>query len=293
VCVLVKALAKNPDDRYQSMNDFAVALEKLARGDLSATVKIETKKDLTQESTVVEKMPTMMRTGQAAQHADSSRSGSSGWKRFLAMGLGGVAVVAIGICLVVAAILILQGNGSPSAPEPTAFVPYVEPTSPPVVVEPTSPPPPDPPTSAPVVVVPTLVVIQPTNPPSATAVPSCPGAKYPTRLTVNFDARVCTKSERLIVRAATNRNATERISIYPGVVILLMKGPTCDDDSWWWFVEVKPGAKVSNQNRSAGDFWFSTQVYRGWVREGPRHNEQDEDKYYLCQGPQCNYSCQE
>jgi serine/threonine protein kinase len=272
--VLVKALAKHPEDRYQSMDDFAAALEKLARGDLSATAKIETKKDLTQESTIVEKMPTMARTSQVGQRADGSRS--SGWKGFLAMGLGGVAVVAVGICLVVAAILILQGNGSPSAPEPTDFVPYVAPTSRPVEAAPTARPAEVQPTTRPPQVIPTLI---PTNPPTPTAVPSCPNAKYPTRLVADRDARVCTKSERLIVRKNHRLNAGEVLSLYPGTTIRILEGPVCADNFWWWKVEVYPGTTYGLQGYSYSKTWTTNQSYTGWAREG-----WDEiDAYFICQ----------
>lgn len=269
--LLVKALAKRPADRYQSMSEFAAALEKLAHGDLSATAKIDSRKDLTQDATVVDRAPTMAYQSQDSQRRNDFRS--SGWKGFLAMGLGGAVMVIMGICLLAAAILILQGNGSPSVPEPTAFVPYIAPTSRPVdaeptsrpieVVQPTSPPP----------------QVIPTNPPTATKVPSCPGAQYPTRLVADRDARVCTKTERLIVRRNHRLNADELLSLYPGTTIRILEGPVCADNFWWWKVEVYPGTIYGLQGYSYSTTWRTLQTYTGWAREG----WDAIDPYFICQ----------
>ncbi len=71
--VLIKALAKKPDDRYQNMEDFAAALERLAHGDLSATLKMSGTTAMTQETTVVDTMQTGMAvSGGSAQYAGSS-----------------------------------------------------------------------------------------------------------------------------------------------------------------------------------------------------------------------------
>ncbi len=113
--VLLKALAKKPDDRYQKMDDFAAALEGLARGDVSTITKVERKKAQTQGTTLMDSTPTSMAgfeptvqyegstgtgqtmqqaggVGQTRQYEGGSGSRSPGWKRFIPFGLGGIAV---------------------------------------------------------------------------------------------------------------------------------------------------------------------------------------------------------
>ena len=178
----------------------------------------------------------------------------------------------LGICLVVAAILIWQGNGSPSAPEPTVYNPYVAPTSRPVDVEPTSRPAEVQPTTRPAQVIPTDV-------PTSTPVPTCPNAKYPTRLRKDADARVCTKNERLIVRKSPRLNGAEVLSLYPGTTIRILAGPVCADNFWWWKVEIYPGTPYGLQGYSYSKTWTTNQSCTGWAREG--WDEVDAD--FICQ----------
>ena len=285
--ILVKALAKRPEDRYQNMDDFAAALERLVRGDLSSTtMKVGKKKAATQESTVVDSMPTSMvgsgptmqyeggsGSGQSRQYAASSGSGSSGWKRFLGIGLGGLAIVVVGICIVGAVVILMQWNNNPTTPQPTEFIPYVAPTTRPVEVQPTSRPPSQDPTSPP------PVIVQPTTPPVFTATPSCPRAKYPTRLQANRDASICTQSERVIVRRSAKMSAGEILSLYPGTTIRIVQGPVCADDFWWWKIEIYPGTPYGKQGYDYSTTWITDRSYTGWAREG----WDEKDPYFICQ----------
>ena len=273
--ILLKALAKRPEDRYQTMNDFAAALERLAHGDLSVTAKMDRKKELTQESTVVDKMPTMVQTSRTVQGAREARPESSCRKRFLAFGIGVVGMIVVGICVLAAIYFLVQGTNSPSAPEPTEFIPYVEPTSRPEIAAPTSQPPAVPPTIAPIV--PTLVVVSPTT--ASTATPSCPLAKYPTRLKADREARICTKEDRVIVRRSADMDATEILSLYPGATIRILEGPVCADDFWWWKVEIYPGTMFGLQGYPYSRTWTANRTYYGWAREG----WDDKDSYFICQ----------
>jgi serine/threonine protein kinase len=280
--VLVKALAKNPDDRYQSMDDFAAALERLARGDLSVTGSVATvggrKKEFTQAATLVENPPTRGQVGGTVQATRSARTTSSNTTRILAFGAGFVGIVVVGICILGALYFLLRDTSSPSAPEPTALIPYVAPTAVPPAVQPTQPPPNSPgdlPTIPPVI--PTLVVIQPTNPPSPTATPSCPRAKYPTQLKADRDAYICTQSERVIVRRAADMSADEIFSLYPDTTIRILEGPVCADDFWWWKIEIYANTIYGKQGSSRT--WTTTKSVFGWAREG----WDDKDPYFICQ----------
>jgi serine/threonine protein kinase len=272
--VLVKALEKKPELRYQNMDDFAAALEKLARGELSSTMKVAKKKTMTQETTMVDTMQTgMAGSGGSTQYRSSSDSNSPGWKRFIPIGLGGLGIVLAGVCILVAAVIIMQGNKSTATQEPTGFIPYVAPTTRPVEVQPTSRPPSINPT------LPPLVVVQPTNPPAFTATPSCPRAKYPTRLQADRDARICTQYERVIVRRSASMNADEIASLYPGTTIRILQGPVCADDFWWWKVQIYAGTAFGRQGYDYNRKWIANNIMNGWAREG----WDDKDAYFICQ----------
>jgi serine/threonine protein kinase len=285
--ILFKALAKQPDDRYQNMDDFAAALEKLARGDLSSIpMTMDKKKSMIQEATVLDTTPTEMAgsipsthyesskgSGGSTQYGSSSGSGSSGWKRYLPIGLGAVGIIVAGICILAAIVILMQGNNSPTTPSATGFIPYVSPTTRPIVIQPTSRPPSVDPTSPP------PVIVQPTNPPESTATPSCPRAKYPTLLKPDREARICTQSERVIVRRSASMNAEEILSLYTGTTIRILEGPVCADDFWWWKIEIYPGTVFGKQGYDYSRTWVTDSTYTGWAREG----WDDKDKYFICQ----------
>jgi serine/threonine protein kinase len=291
--ILLKALAKTPDDRYQNMNDFAAALEQMARGDVTPAMK----KVASPPATLTDYLPSPARTRDTTslltqrvsrQFEQSPVPKSSAGQRWLAFGVGGIGMLIAGICLIAVVVIILRGISAPATPAP-----YVQSTAPifsTVVVYPTA--------GQQVEVYPTAaqqVDVYPTIPPldtivptedvpTATSTPSCPGAKYPTRIQPKRDARICTKTERLIVRVDTNRSAKEKFSLYTGTYVHIIEGPTCSDDAWWWKIEIYPGTPWGLQYKNGGlPMGTTDQSYTGWVREGPRKDEPDEDSYYLCQ----------
>ena len=150
-------------------------------------------------------------------------------------------MVIVGICLVVAAVIIMNGNDPITSPEPTySYEQPADPTSRVQNVELTS----RPPTSAPVaptVSGPLPTISRPTD------TPSCPRAKYPTRLEFDRNAIVCTKTDRLIVRTSADMEAREIFSIYTGTTIKILEGPVCADDFWWWEIEIYPGTPYGFQ----------------------------------------------
>lgn len=269
--VLLKSLAKNPDDRYATMTEFAAALERLAHGDVSSTTEIGARGTRQPD-------PTLMAGTRTTVQADAPRwesqpiapaKKSTNW---MAIGMGGIGIVFAGICVVALAILwIVNSNNAANQPTTVYEPPTARPaeaTSRPVQVQPTSAPP--------LQVFPTDT-LAPIKQPTAT--PSCPRAKYPTRLRVDADARVCTKNERLIIRKTASMNGEERFSIYTGTTIRIVEGPVCADDFWWWKVEVYPGTPYGKQGRGFNPIGTTAQSVLGWAREG----WDDTDAYYICQ----------
>lgn len=123
-------------------------------------------------------------------------------------------------------------------------------------------------TDAPPGLLPTLTQ-PPVNPPSPTTVPTrtltpsptpftCPGM-LPSRVKVGEKARVCTKQDRLILREAPARSATEIVRIVTGTEFKIMEGPVCEDESTWWRIALESGLT-------------------GWVREGTDAT----DPYFIC-----------
>jgi hypothetical protein len=182
--------------------------------------------------------------------------------------LGGIAVLLIGACVVAGAIIIIQGMNSPATEVPNEVIPYVAPTTRPVEVQPTSRIEPVVPTTRP-----------PTDAPPPTATPSCPRAKYPTRLQVNREARICTQSERVIVRRSADMSAAEILSLYPGTTIRILQGPVCEDDFWWWKIEIATGTIFGKQGYDYNHTWVTDRTVIGWAREG----WDDKDAYFICQ----------
>lgn len=275
--ILVKALAKKAQDRYQNMSEFAAALERLAHGDVSVAAKAG-QKDSSQQVTMADETRTTAQTSDinsmltqkvSQDFGQVSQSQPPPWKRILAIGMSGVGVLVVGICVVVLAVILLNGNDTPATPKPTPFVQQPAPTT--RVQEAY-------PTARPVDVYPTSV--PPEAPQStSTSIPSCPGAKYPTRIQADREARVCTKTDRLIVRRSPSMTASEIMSIYPGTYVRVLEGPVCADNFWWWQIEIYAGTTYSLQEYSYNQYSTTNKAYNGWVREG----WDNKDSYFICQ----------
>ena len=289
---LVKALAKSPADRYADMGEFLRVLEAFAEGrlvpvaDLTGTATVDDSNGAT--ATYQEQSRTFVAPRQdAAQRiypqyppqpqaqAPAPPRSTFGWVPWT---VGGIGLCAVGvIAVVIIALSSGGGGGTPSNPEPSPYVPPVYDTPIPAYESPI-PWPTDTSRPADVPRVPDKEVST-TQPPTSTPVPSCPGAKYPTRLQPDRDARVCTQSERLIVRSSSSMGASEVLSLYPGTSLRILEGPVCADNFWWWKVEVYPGTTYGLQGYSYGQTWVTNQSYTGWAREG----WDNIDSYFMCQ----------
>jgi hypothetical protein len=86
----------------------------------------------------------------------------------------------------------------------------------------------------------------------------CPGAP-PQRVQVGEMARVCTQSDRLVVRTEPSRTAAELTRLETGESFLITGGPSCADNWSWWQVRAASGEV-------------------GWVAEGG----DDVDPYFIC-----------
>jgi hypothetical protein len=87
---------------------------------------------------------------------------------------------------------------------------------------------------------------------------TCPGAK-PQRVKVGGKAVVCTKSDRIMIRATPEPSAALVRRLETGTSLSIVDGPECNDKSSWWKIETDD--KIS-----------------GWVREG----SDEIDPYYIC-----------
>lgn len=86
----------------------------------------------------------------------------------------------------------------------------------------------------------------------------CPGAP-PQRVMIGEKARVCTKSDDLIVRKEPGRDGKELTGIKPGTNFMIIDGPSCANNWSWWKVELDSGLD-------------------GWVAEGGDNI----DPYFIC-----------
>ncbi len=282
---LLKALAKKPEDRFISMGEFLRALEAIAQGkevpigEITGTVTVDGTYDTFETRQVKE--PTYSTIDQNAHQRTTSQSQpltappprKAGWVPW-AMGCLGFSLFGVVAIVVISILFTSGGNGSSSYNEPYA---YAQPTSSNEVY-----PTPWPTNTEYVYVPPTEQPTQrpaPTNPPVPTAVPTCPGAKYPTRLKADREARVCTQSDRLIVRTSADMDASEVLSLYPGTYVRVLEGPVCADNFWWWKIEVYSGTTYGLQGYSYGQTWTTNKTYYGWAREG----WDNKDTYFLCQ----------
>ncbi len=277
---LLRALAKKPEERFADMGGFLRALEDIASGrmpprDLTGTATVDdsyaTAATLQAAGTAyptVADRDAQPRVAYGPPPAPPRRT--SGW---IAWALGALGLCAVGaLAVIVVAMLASSSGGGASSNPPTSYQPpsssYQQPTSAPAArpadtSRPTDVPPASPPTWTPV----------------PTPTPSCPGAKYPTRLKADREARVCTKTDRLIVRKSASMSAGETLSIYPGTSVRVLEGPVCADNFWWWKIEIHPGTTYGLQGYSYDQTGVTTQTYTGWAREG----WDNVDAYFLCQ----------
>ncbi|MCJ7569139.1 MAG: SH3 domain-containing protein [Anaerolineales bacterium] len=86
----------------------------------------------------------------------------------------------------------------------------------------------------------------------------CPGAPQQ-RVMIGEKARVCTKSDDLIVRKGPGSVGKELTSIKPGTNFMIIDGPSCANNWFWWKVELDSGLE-------------------GWVAEGGDNI----DPYFIC-----------
>jgi hypothetical protein len=98
----------------------------------------------------------------------------------------------------------------------------------------------------------------------------------------NKDAKVCTSSERLIIREFSGLSAPEIFRIYTGTVIRVLDGPVCVDEFWWWKVNIYPDTPYGFDTNNAptwNPIGTTEKDTIGWAREG----WDNKDTYYLCQ----------
>ncbi len=86
----------------------------------------------------------------------------------------------------------------------------------------------------------------------------CPGAP-PQRAMIGEQARVCTKSEDLIVREEPGPDGKALTGIEPGTNFMIIAGPSCANNWSWWKVELDAGLE-------------------GWIAEGGDNI----DPYFIC-----------
>lgn len=284
---LARALAKKTDDRYANMGEFLRALESIAEGtrlpvsELTGTATVDESFDAS--ATLRAPKPTYATVDESARPRTYLPTPpppppvrKSNWLPWV-MGLLGLCAAGVIAIVVIAALSGSLGNGTSANPEPTTYkpptliIPTNNPTARPADTQrPTDVPPPvEPPTQRP----------DPTDTPKPTDTPSCPGAKYPTRLKADREARVCTQTDRLIVRQSARMNAPEVLSLYPGTYVRILEGPVCADNFWWWKIEIYPGTVYGLQGYAYNQTSTTNQTYYGWAREG----WDEKDSYFLCQ----------
>lgn len=110
---------------------------------------------------------------------------------------------------------------------------------------------------------------KPTQTPTAS---SCAGAK-PQRVKVGDKAKVCTRSDRLILRSDPSSSGREIFRMYTGTKLKIIGGPRCGTNFIWWEVRVENNSLVSLNDEN-----FYSNEEEGWVREG----SDSVDPYYIC-----------
>lgn len=105
---------------------------------------------------------------------------------------------------------------------------------------------------------------------------SC-GGTTPSKIKINKNAYVCTKTDRLIVREVPG--GSEILRLYPQEVVSVIGGPKCYDSATWWKINIPAGTKGTVGQTDLEDFFYTNSEVTGWVREGGDYL----DPYYICQ----------
>ncbi len=276
--VLIKALAKEPAERYPNMAVFAAALEHLLA--TSGAAMEET------ASTIIQAPDddgdaTVDQLGESAQRTYTippppAPKRNFGWV---------IAVVVAGLGLLGIAAMVFIGNlllGGDNNPPPSSTEPaYASPTDT-LLFQPTSPP-----NQATYTPYPTLTPYPTDRPPEPTATKkpqrdlTCASVSWSPRVEIGQTVRICT-IYRLILRDRPDGN--EIIALFWDNYITIIDGPKCGQDAWWWEVEVPKGSKYSvNSTVEYSNFNYTNRVFTGWVKEGlNKELLPDSNGYYLC-----------
>jgi serine/threonine protein kinase len=286
---LIKALAKNPENRFQDMGEFIRAMTYLlerpetSENTSPRTITLDAAYDTFGTVGVKGKTTSTVdqKTGQHGRTQTSTPTSHPTWTPW-AVGSLGLCVVGL-VTIAVITFVATNVKNQPVAPNssqvpsfstlpPTAFIQVIDP----------SPLPTD--TSLPPTDFPTLA---PTNLPTSTNTTTC-NPKYSSRLRANQDAWICTISDRVFIRTDHSELALEHFLIYTGTKIFLVDGPVCVEDPtkdhWWWYVKVYPNTKygcdINKPDCDKLEFTGITvdDVY-GWAKEG----WDGTDQYFICQ----------
>lgn len=278
--MLIQALAKKPQDRFEDMAAFLFSLEVLA-GERSADQQstdafatVQQEQDGGTVDRLEDSQETIPEPGPAPAPSNARipvppplrPTPDPGLSGGLGIGLAGLGV--LGICLVGAVIglmiLFSGGNGGVSdTGDPATNTPRTSSSS----------------SSS-------VTVVQPTQTPTraaptSTSLPSCPGADWQPRVEIGDEVRVCT-IYRLLLR--DQPAGSQMMVMYPDTTLTILDGPYCADSAWWWRVQVPRGTKYAASSASAPeDYSFTTSATTGYVREGiDREKLPASNGYFLC-----------
>jgi hypothetical protein len=247
--VIVKALAKEPVNRYQEMGEFARALERLAaegayemarmqlvqtRPDVDAgeTIPQQTDTSITRDQKHGSVIPTLTLSPKTPQAGKSFR-----W--LLPVGIGALLLLVGCVVLGIAWSL----NGRMVGNRQDAAFPTSVPSNPTYSTSvPSSP------TSLPTVL--------PTT--STRDIPLCPGT-LPSRLRVGIDAQVAEtgKAWQLSLRSAPSQNAEQAHVVAAGRKLVVLDGPVCAEGSYWWYVRSEQGFEGWAREGDSADYWIT------------------------------------
>jgi serine/threonine protein kinase len=287
--ILIKALAKDPEDRFENMGELIQVLISLMES--SEPSESNFSYNATQEvtyDTFDMNVGNRTATSTAYQKTNSYEipqinppAHTPGWLLWV-VGTLGLCVVGLASIAIIVLTTVNERNSNKDAslnPElpfstlaPTSFVQAV-----PLPTDTSLPP-----TNFPILTPTDTATLTPiTNTPIGTNTPIC-SPEHPPLLQPNKDAKVCTSSERLIIREFSGLSAPEIFRIYTGTVIRVLDGPVCVDEFWWWKVNIYPDTPYGFDTNNAptwNPIGTTEKDTIGWAREG----WDNKDTYYLCQ----------